>query len=183
MKKKYLTAGRVAFYLLLLTVACTLVLGVTYSRFSSQINGAATAETASVALDSRIDLSETLKGMAPGEFREVALAVTNQKDSQISEVAQNYTVTIKTTGNLPLTYTLTPMTEEPGQQYATQQTQPEKGRTIWSGGVLPYSETATEHTYTLRVEWPVGQKNEALADEIDLVTLVVDAQQALSQTS
>ena len=101
--KKHLAAGRIICYLLFLTVVCTLVFRAAYSRFYSQAAGAGTANIAEVALNSQIDLSDKVNGMVPGDTRDIVIQVSNQKDGVISEVTQSYTITVETTGNLPLT--------------------------------------------------------------------------------
>ncbi len=173
---KHLTTGRVVRYLLLLTVACAVVLGVTFARYVTVVQGQGSGDVAAVALgltgDSTADLTSQLQGMKPGESRTVNFAVTNTVDKTTSEVAQNYSVSIETTRNLPLKFELTAIT--PGVdkgEVATGSGSP------WTGGDLPYGSDVT-HSYTLTVTWPENASDSALAYEIDRVVLKVDAQQA-----
>ena len=112
--KKHLTAGRIALYLLYLGLTTSLIVSVTYSRYAQEIKGQGVAQVAAVALDltddngAQLDLTEQLKGLHPGEQKELVFAVTNKEGDTVSEVAQEYAITISTTGNLPLTYTLAP---------------------------------------------------------------------------
>lgn len=173
---KHLTTGRVVRYLLLLTVACAVVLGVTFARYVTVVQGQGSGDVAAVALgltgDSTADLTSQLQGMKPGESRTVNFAVTNTVDKMTSEVAQNYSVSIVTTGNLPLKFELTAIA--PGA---------DKGEVAmgsgltWTGGELPYGSDVS-HSYTLKVTWPSAKVDSALAYEIDRVILKVDAQQA-----
>ncbi len=170
--RKHLTAGRVACYLLLLTAACTLAFGATNSRFYAQVTGAGTANVAAAALNSDLDVSKNLEGMAPGETRTVALQVSNQEaGGTVSEVTQRYAITIETTGNLPLVYELS--TSDPPADHALIR---DGSSLVWTGGVLPHS-TPTTHTYLLTVTWPAADGAAALRDEIDRVAVVVDAEQ------
>lgn len=190
--RKHLTKGRVIIYLFCLTLACTLVFGVTYARFHSKITGMAAAQTAAVALGTTLDLSSRLQGLQPGDETEISFNISNfskESGKQISEVGQEYTITIATTGNLPLEYAITQKTAVTTSQSAEEAADtgsyvtpaPEKAN-VWTGGLLP-SGTETTHQYTLTVRWPQEQNNYRYSEEIDLVTLTVDAVQTLPQVS
>lgn len=173
--KKQLTAGRVIRYLLYLCIASTLIFGVTYARYIQEIQGQGTVSTAAVAMDSQLDLTQKLQGMYPGETRTVELAVTNQKGSIVSEIAQEYSITISTTDNLPLTYSLAPKDTGGTGTYATNS----GGGLTWTGGLMPYSETGVTHTYTLTVTWPTEENSTRYMNEVDVVSLTVNAKQVL----
>ena len=50
------------------------------------------------------------------------------------------------------------------------------------GGFLPHTDETT-HSYKLTVSWPSNGKNEFVyADEIDLVTVTVDAKQTMPES-
>ncbi len=173
--KKHLTTGRIVCYLLFLTLVCTLLFGATYSRYGSQVTGAGIADIAAVSLNSTVDLSPKLSGMVPGETRNIMIQVSNQKESgAISEVTQGYTITIDTTGNLPLTYTLD-TTDTPNIDHALT---PSEDSLVWTGGVLPHTQKTT-HTYTLGVTWPKAQNDPRYANNVDAVRFVVDSQQKI----
>ena len=177
---KHLTTGRVVRYLLLLTVACAVVLGVTFARYVTVVQGQGSGDVAAVALgltgDSTADLTSQLQGMKPGDTREVKFAVTNTDGETTSEVTQAYSVSIVTTGNLPLEFELTAIAPGPDEgKVATGYGSP------WTGGELPYG-TSISHGYTLKVEWPSDENGSALAYEIDQVILKADALQAQPTT-
>lgn len=207
--KKHLTAGRILRYLLCLGIACTFVGGVTYARYISEVSGSATAVVAAVAMNvtgngegssSELDLTKELGGMRPGDNKTLVFAVTNQMGGAVSEVALEYSITIHTTGNLPLIYDIKKSTVEKSDAgetelldsgsgdigtYVNPNDRNKNGDTewLWSGGSLPYMQGGVTHTYQLTVEWPGSKKEENLADEIDWVTLTVDAKQALPSES
>lgn len=172
---KHLTTGRVVRYLLLLTVACAVVLGVTFARYATVVQGQGSGDVAAVALgltgDSTADLTSQLQGMKPGDTREVKFAVTNTDGETTSEVTQAYSVSIVTTDNLPLEFELASTSVSEGTSAKV------KSNLTWSGGELPYGSGVT-HSYTLAVTWPENASDSALAYEIDRVVLKVDAQQA-----
>lgn len=173
--KKQLTFGRIVSYLLYLSLVCTLIFGVTYARYSTEVTGGASAQTAAVALDSSLDLTEDLKDMTPGDAKNIPFAVRNKKDSTVSEVAQEYTITLLTTGNLPLEFTLAsaPGTADSGESYALSE---EVGNYIWRGGLFPAGQEKT-HNYTLTVIWPQGANDAKFMNEIDAISLCIDAHQ------
>lgn len=192
--KKHLTTQRIVGYLIYLLLACSLVFGVTYARYVTSVSGTATAKTASMEMNmnTQMDLSGLLKGLKPGGKKEIKFEVRNFEappsaggDNKISEVGQEYSVTVKTTGNLPLTYTLDPDTASGKVDGTYVGAAPESvgaslnpaKEWVWRGGVLPYSASGTSHAYILTVAWPEGQADSAYKDEIDLVTLTVDAMQ------
>lgn len=179
--RKHLSAIRIAAYLFCLSAAGALVIGTSYAFYSNSVSGSANAITAAFALDvtdshqNQVDLTAELAGMRPSQEKEITFAVTNTKNSTVSEVAQEYSISISTTGNLPLTYKLQGAgTSAPEGRYAA-----EDGALSWSGGLLPYSSSGVTHIYVLTVIWPLDYADESLSDEIDLVTMTIDAKQAL----
>ncbi len=179
--RKHLSAIRIAAYLFCLSAAGALVIGTTYAFYSSSVSGSAKAKTAAFALDvtdshqNQVDLTAELAGMRPSQEKEIAFVVTNTKNSTVSDVAQEYSITITTTGNLPLTYKLQGADiSAPEGGYVT-----ESGPLSWSGGLLPFSSSGVTHTYVLTVIWPPDDDDESLSDEIDLITMTIDARQAL----
>lgn len=179
--KKQLTPGRVAVYLLALAAVCTLAWGVTYARYRTDVAGNAKGTAATMALDvtngsQKLILSDQLAGMVPGETRTVSFTITNTKDGTVSQVAQAYDIAIETTNNLPLTYSLAHQgSAAAGGAFAAG----EAGSLIWTGGRLPAAEAS--HTYTLTVTWPSEKNGTWYMNEIDAVTLRVDAAQAQPQ--
>lgn len=182
--KKNLTTRRAACYLFYLLCTCALVLGETSAQFSSQVSGTAAVAAASVELDSVLSLNDRLKDLTPGKETKITFQVTNQKNNVVSEVAQEYSITLQTTGNLPLTYSLKKSSTENslgtsvGMPTGGSDTGADTGKQIvWDGGLLPYAAGGVTHTYELTVTWPVDKNAPQYADEVDAVSLIVDAQQ------
>ena len=169
---------RAASYLLCFTMACTLVLGITYARYRSSVTGTGKASVARVALDSKADLSSILQRMTPGDSRNIDISVSNVKDGRTSEVTQDYSIIINTTGNLPLVYELAQKNSTGAGTYVTTSTIPKSdgNSRAWSGGQMPHSENTVDE-YTLTVKWPTNSTDASYADEIDKVTLTVDSKQ------
>lgn len=174
--KKQLTIGRVASYLLYLALAGMVVFGVSYARYSSTVNGGGKAAVAAMAMTGEITSSEIdVGGMRPGDQKTVTFTVANvDSANRVSEVEQNYSITIKTAGNLPFTFALRPDAgvASPAGGLAA-------AGGVWRTAVqgsLP-AETSASHGYTLTITWPADQAAPEYADEIDVVTLIVDAEQ------
>lgn len=156
-------------YLLYGITVVMLLTTVTLSRYLTTISGTGAAQVANVALGGTLPINVT--DMHPGESRAIAFTVKNADNGKISEVAQSYAISVSSTGNLPLSFTLG--SSESTDHALTQA----NGSSTWTGGLLPHT-TETTHAYTLTVSWPGGQNNPKYAKEVDAVTLRVDAQQA-----
>lgn len=176
--KKNLTKSRIAAYLALLAAVTLLVTAVTYSRYQTQVNGNAIASIAAWESESgTVDLD--VSSLKPGGKKEYVFQVSNAKDGRVSEVSQDYAVTVKTTGNLPLTFTLSVAegaSAASGTKVTVGQIAIQNGTGTLTGGSLPHS-VETVHEYILTAEWPADQTDTKYADEIDMVTLCVDAHQ------
>lgn len=178
--KKHLTKWRVLTYLLILSSASLLIIGPTYAKYVSEIDGKGSGSVAAWGSDftetNPIDLSQ----LKPGGKIDYMFNVTNVKDGRISEVSQEYSIILNTTGNLPLTYKLTANTPSSSGSYVNNgELNVENGICTLTGGILPHT-TSTTHAYTLTISWPADKNDASYADEIDLVTLTVNAQQSLS---
>ena len=170
----HLTKRRVISYMIYFSLVCALVLGVSFARYYTQISGSGSASVAAVAMDSTIDLTDQLQDLEPGGTKAISFQVTNSKNGTTSEVAQEYTITLTTTGNLPLTYTLSGHVEREAPKAA------DASPLVWSGGQLPHTIKAS-HIYTLMVTWPEEQATAQYSDEIDWMTLSVEAKQVQPQ--
>lgn len=105
--KKHLTRARIIGYILLFCAVTMTILPSTLARYRTRIEGGAVASVAlwgSGSSEFQIDIN----GMKPGNdsAQQYEFVVTNTKEGQISEVGQNYSITVETTDNLPLKFTL-----------------------------------------------------------------------------
>ena len=170
----HLTKRRIISYGIYFGLVCALVLGVSFARYYTQISGSGMATTAAVAMNSTLDLTTQLQDLTPGETKTIEFDVTNEKEGKVSDVAQAYIVTLTTTGNLPLTYTLSG-TAGPANAGAVA-TPAQATKNVWIDGNLPHTQKAVHH-YTLTAAWPAEEAKGQYADEIDWVTLSVEAKQ------
>ena len=177
-------------YLLLLLLAMAGTGAVTLARYTSQVLGTGQAVVASFVSDSSV-VSENSVSLPvsslpkkPGAHVEIRFLVTNKKDDKISQVAQNYSLTILTAGNLPYEYKLSgTITGASSSDMNRLLTAAEYGAAIpvnipSAGGILPPSDSVT-HTYTLTISWPENAADPVYADEVEHIELVVDSEQRM----
>ena len=170
--------SRILSYLFLLTAATMMILGLSYAKYTREVKGTAAATVAvwgSESTSENIDIT----GLKPGDSKTFTLKVTNTMNNKVSEVTQDYTITLKITNNLPLTYTISGVSDP--SSIGTLINIPNSldltdGSITLTGGSLPHTNTVT-HTYTITVAWPIDENNKELADEIDAITLTVNAKQ------
>ncbi|WP_419037359.1 hypothetical protein [Enterocloster bolteae] len=180
---KHLTKTGIAGYGLLLAAASISVWSFSYARFTAQENGMASATVAAWGSgSSTIDIN--VSGLRPGDKKTYIFEVTNTENGVTSEVGQDYSIIVETTGNLPLDFALTYDNSNPDHQGLFVNTG-ENGTLTFNGrmaavrgGRLPHSVSAI-HTYTLAVSWPEDKAGTEYTDEIDLVTLTVSSEQTV----
>ena len=88
-------------------VLCLTSVGITSAKYISQSHGNDSASVArfspSLISENNLDISDIKK---PGDSTEKTFKVQNFSGGSVSEVTMTYTITLKTTGNLPLCFTL-----------------------------------------------------------------------------
>lgn len=184
--KKHLSIPRMLSYAILLTMVTLLIVSMSYARFTTTVKGEAVASVA--AWESQTSkVTFDVGNMVPGNTKEFLFIITNKKGDRISEVSQNYTITFQTTNNLPLEFKLSSEGEAlHSSQFVTiPATSAAAGKSVYStedkaeftGGYLPNTHE-TAHTYVLTVNWPEEKTDASYADEIDLITINVNAKQA-----
>ena len=103
--KKHLTKTRIAVYTALLCLLGLTAAPATYARFTARVEGSAVASAAVWASESseiKIDVSE----LTPGKTSLYKFKVTNKKDGKVSQVGQEYSITVETTGTVSYTHLL-----------------------------------------------------------------------------
>ena len=174
--KKQLTVGRVVCDLLFRSLIGMVVFGVSYARYTSSVSGSATGAVAALALDGKITSAWIdIGNMQPGDSKTIPFEVVNFSGDQTSEVEQEYLITVKTSGNLPLSFALTSSLKAGKTAGALQES-----NGAWkseSAGILPPAVQST-HSYTLTVTWKTEDGNR-MPDYMDEIDSVVDARQVL----
>lgn len=181
--QKQLTKTRILGYLLLLAMVTSFVFSISYAKYTKQINGSASADIAIWGNDETIASLDTT-GLHPGETKTYEISIINTKNNSISQVAQDYSISLETTNNLPLTYTIKSKDSpsDKGTYLTNGKFDLSNGKDEKTGGHLPHTESIT-HTYTLTVEWPKESNDAAYMDEVDSITLTIHAWQSSPQTT
>ena len=156
---------RVAALLACLTLITTYLLSGAYSKFFSGASGGDSARVARFSPDFTsakvLDFEKT-----PGYNAEIDFSVQNYSDEKLPETAMKYKIILKTTGNIPLTFTLLD----------------------GEGTTLPWDCDGTNYEYTdnslvfgagtkkiaqykLQIKWPSDTKNAQFSGMTDAVYL------------
>ena len=143
--------------------------------FQSHGNDSASVARFSPALinENNIDISGIKK---PGNSTEKTFTVQNFSGDSVSEVTMKYTISLKTTGNLPLHFTLidthgNSLVWECNGTNGQQEYKYESLTTVFSPG------TPQSHTYQLKAEWPNTQKDSKFSGMTDAVYVSVKWEQ------
>ena len=140
-----------------LSVLCLTSIEITSAKYIFQSHG---NDSASVARFSPALINENnidISGIKPGYSTEKTFTVQNFSGDSVSEVTMKYTISLKTTGNLPLRFTLLDAGGHSLKVWdcngtnGQQEYKYESLTTVFSPG------TPQSHTYQLKAEWPNTQ--------------------------
>lgn len=161
-------------------VLCLTSVGITSAKYISQSHGNDSASVArfspSLISENNIDISDIKK---PGNSTEKTFKVQNfsgDSVSSVSEVTIKYTISLKTTGNLPLRFTLL---DADGHSLKAWECNGTNGQReykyecplVFSPGTLQ------SHTYQLKAEWPNTQNDSKFSGMTDAVYVSVKWEQ------
>lgn len=154
-----------------------------FARYSGADHKQESAKVAVFEHGEQILLSSNKMGetntLQPGTDRVYALTVTNEKNGNVSETRQNYSIQVTTAGTLPLTYVLKRDNTELGRF----------SETITESYLFQTADMWFEagkkegHAYELEVIWPEDKKDVLWADVPDLVKIQVHMEQAETTAS
>lgn len=162
-------------YVLIVAMAFTTT---SLARYRESDEGMANAQIAIFAAGSESTrLTFPAGGMSPGSTADMQFTVTNYGDGKNSEVVLGYSVKIDTTGNLPLEFTLASNGEVTGADNIEAGPLDPLTR-VATGGKMPMgSMERVTHSYTLTAQWPDTETDGKYSNEIDMITVYVEAQQ------
>lgn len=158
-------------------VLCLTSVGITSAKYISQSHGNDSASVArfspSLISENNIDISDIKK---PGDSTEKTFKVQNFSGGSVSEVTMTYTITLKTTGNLPLCFTLLDADGNSLEVWECngtngQQKYEYESLTVFSPGV------AGTHDYTIRAQWQSDRNAARFSGMTDAVYLSVKWEQ------
>lgn len=158
-------------------VLCLTSVGITSAKYISQSHGNDSASVASfspsLVYDNNIDISDIKK---PGDSTEKTFKVQNFSGDNVSEVTMTYTITLKTTGNLPLTFTLLDANGNSLKVWDCNGTNGQReykyeSPTVFSPGV------AQTHNYKIRAQWQSDRNAARFSGMTDAVYVSVKWEQ------
>ena len=156
-----------------LFVLCLTSVGITSAKYIFQSHGNDSASVAcfspSLISENNIDISDIKK---PGDSTEKTFKVQNFSGDSVSEVTMKYTISLKTTRNLPLCFTLL---DADGNSLEVWDYNGTNGQRKYKYECpLVFSPgTAQAYNYKLKAEWPAGQNGAQFAELTDAVYLSV----------
>ncbi|WP_343210716.1 hypothetical protein [Anaerolentibacter hominis] len=168
-------------YLVYLVLVTSVLISVTLSRYATRMTGTGTALVASMASDLEPSSFQfTIGPLKPGDTSIYSFLINNYEGDRVSEVSQIYSISLETTGNLPLTFEITgePLVQ-PEEWNKLAEADP--GQNSMSGGRLPHTQKVS-HSYEIKITWPSSLSDPVYQDEIDLITVTVAASQATGST-
>ena len=159
---------------LCLAAICLASIGMAFAKYHSEANAHDSANAAlfspSLSSDENIDVSGIKK---PGDVVEQTFQVHNSSGGNVSEVTMKYKIILKTTGNLPLTFTLL---DGGGNSVAVWNCNGTSGKheyTYQTDSLCFNTATCERHDYSLKVEWQGDKNNARFSGMTDAVYLSV----------
>ena len=158
-------------------VLCLASIEMASAKYILQSHGNDSASVAcfspSLISENNIDISDIKK---PGDSTEKTFKVQNFSGDSVSEVTMKYTISLKTTGNLPLTFTLLDADGNSLEVWDCNGTNGQREYKyecplVFSPGTLQ------SHTYQLKAEWPNTQKDSKFSGMTDAVYVSVKWEQ------
>lgn len=159
---------------LCLAAICLASIGVSFAKYNSEANAHDSANAALfsplLSSDENIDVSGIKK---PGDVVEKTFQVHNSSDGKPSEVTMKYKIILKTTGNLPLTFTLLDGGGNSVAVWDCNGTSGKREYTYQTDALCFNAETSEHHDYKLKVEWQGDRKDARFSGMTDAVYLSV----------
>ena len=161
---------RIAALLACLTLITTYLLSGAYSKFFSGASGGDSARVARFSPDFTsakvLDFEKT-----PGYNTEIDFTVQNYSDENPPETAMKCRIFLKTTGNIPLTFTLTDSAENPLQTWECDGTRGEKLYEYSDSSLVFSMGVKQSQAYKLKAEWKSDKKDARFSGMTDAVYL------------
>ncbi len=176
-------------WLLYVALVTSVITSVTLAKYSAGIDGVATGMMAAFVSDTSLDLEVPLSNLlSPGSTQSTTFTVTNYNSGsdRDSEILLGYDIEVKTTGNLPLRFSLTGQKknadgsadEDVANSVLADYT--DFSSTLKAaGGRLPVVQASgrKDHEYTLSIVWPADKADDEYSDEIDRVVVTITTKQ------
>lgn len=166
---------RFAALLAVLTLITSYLLSGAYSKFYTSASGGDSARVARFSPDFTSNSHEIIvSDKLPGYSAEIPFEVENTSDDKVSEVAMKYKIVLKTTGNLPLKFTLYDGTQTKLETWDCNGISGEQIYEYENISLVFGVGTIKTENYKLKIEWPSDRKNAQFSGMTDAVYLGVE---------
>ena len=162
---------RVAALLACLTLITTYLLSGAYSKFFSGASGGDGARVAHFSPKFTSTEIIDVENAKPGYTAEIDFTVQNTSDDKVSEVAMKYKIVLKTTGNIPLTFTLKDSSNTPLKTWNCNGTSGEQIYKYTDSSLVFGVGTKKTVDYKLKIEWLSDKNNARFSGMTDAVYL------------
>ena len=171
---------RIATLLACLTLISTYLLSGAYSKFYTSSGDGDNAKVAKFSPYFNSGDVLNVENATPGNYEKtVSFTVQNFSDEKISETAMKYKIIVKTTGNIPLTFTLLDgtQTSPPLQTWECYGTNGDKIYEYTDSSLVFGIGSKESKDYKLKAEWINDKKDAKFSGMTDAVYLEVEFQQ------
>lgn len=154
---------RIAALLACLTLITTYLLSGAYSKFFSGTSGGDSARVARFSPKFTSDKIITVNNQIPGYNDKISFTVQNFSGDKKSETAMKYKIVLKTTGNIPLAFTLQDSSDTILKTWDCDGISGKREYEYTNSLLVFGVGTQKIDEYKLKIEWPSG-KNDAKND-------------------
>lgn len=182
--KKFVKLNKVTL-LVILVVLLVFLIPITYSRFENKLNTNAKIDAAFYVVDTKSEVKDIKLGdIVPSDNAyEYNFTVSNFNDKGRSEVNLEYTLIIKTTTNLPLSYELYMNSDENNILISEEIVKDEYGTYFnvmkTNKEIFNYKDNKT-NSYKLKVKFPKVYDSFDYQDIVEAIFLEVDSKQLIN---
>ncbi|MGN1319963.1 MAG: hypothetical protein ACI4U6_02475 [Acutalibacteraceae bacterium] len=165
---------RIAAILGCLTLVTLYLLSGAYSKFYSSASGADNAKVAEFSPDFTFAQVLDVENATPGYTDETEFSVKNFSGEKMPEVAMKYKIILKTTGNIPLKFTVCKSDGSASQDFICDGISG-KQEYVYSNDSFVFGTSSQEtQTYKLKAEWQADKNDARFSGMTDAVCLEVE---------
>lgn len=163
----------IAAVLICLTLLSGYLLSGVFAKFGIREQNVDAARTACFSPSMDSDAKVVLDITKPGDDDIIKFSVQNFTDERVAETTTRYQITLKTTGNLPLDFTLS---DEENKIPADDWSCNGEGESVYKYHNAPvFSVEATEtHQYILKAKWDKSKNDAKFSGQTDAVYIAVE---------
>lgn len=168
---------RIAALLVCLVLITTYLLSGAYSKFFSGASGSDSARVAHFSPKFTSTEIIDVENAKPGYTAEIDFTVQNTSDDKVSEVAMKYKIVLKTTGNMPLKFTVCKSDGSDSKEFICNGTSGEKTYEYTNDTLVFGVGTKETQNYKLKIEWSSGENDAKFSGMTEAVYLSVEFEQ------